>query len=406
MTLPRPHPAQRRVIDEAARFNVVACGRRFGKSTLGMDRLVVPALEGKPVAWFSPTYKMLSEIWRDVRSLLLPVAERVAAQEHRIELLTGGVVDMWSLDAPDSVRGRKYQRVVLDEAAMVGNLGEAWNAVIRPTLTDYRGDAWLLSTPRGHNFFWQAYEYGKDPLRPEWSAWRMPTIANPLIDPREVEAARETVPERVFRQEYLAEFLEDAGGVFRMVREAVDTGRNENEVPVAACSYSLGVDLARVQDFTVLTVLDQAGRQVYHERFNQISWERQIAAIVRTARDYDAQVILDSTGVGDPIFEALRGHGLRVQGYQFTNQSKEALINALALALENRTIRLMDVPTQTAELQAYQYELTAARNVRMNAPEGMHDDCVTALALANWGTSHLAELESDPDAFAAFWNRR
>lgn len=383
--LTRPHPAQRRVLSEAARFNVVACGRRWGKSTLGIDRLIEPALQGRPVGWFSPTYKMLTEIWREVRDTLQPVSRRVSAQEHRIELITGGVVDMWSLDQPDSARGRKYQRAVIDEAAMVAALEDAWNAVIRPTLTDFRGDAWFLSTPKGHNFFWQLFGYGQDDQRADYRSWRMPTTANPFIDPGEVESARQSIPERVFQQEYLAEFQEDSGGVFRGVREVIDAGRDKNEEPQPGETYVLGVDLARVEDFTVLTVLDSKRRQVYHERFNQISWERQIARIEDVASRYRARVLLDSTGVGDPIFEALRKKKILCQGYHLTSQSKEALIDALALAIESGTVRLLDLPVQTVELQAYQYELTPSRNVRMSAPPGMHDDCVIALALANRG---------------------
>jgi hypothetical protein len=394
ITLPRPHSGQKAVLRSAARFNTVACGRRWGKSELGKNRLIGPALEGKPVAWFSPTYKMLSEIWRDVRRVLLPVTARTNSQEHRLELITGGVVDMWSLDSADSTRGRKYARAVIDEAAMVANLGDAWNAVIRPTLTDYIGDAWFLSTPKGQNFFWQLYNQGKDDLFPDFQAWQMPTTANPFISPAEVESARLTLPERIFQQEYLAEFLEESGGVFRMVREAIDQGRRDNEEPRPGESYTLGVDFARVEDFTVLTVLDSQRRQVYHERFNQISWERIIASVVRVARLYNnAAVWLDSTGVGDPPFEAIRKENLLAHGYTFTNNSKEALIDALAMAFENREVRLQDVSVQAAELMAYQYELTPSRNVRMSAPEGMHDDCVIALALAHWGVSRRRELD-------------
>jgi hypothetical protein len=386
VTLPKPHAAQRKVMAEARRWNAVSCGRRWGKSTLGIDRLVVPALEGYPTAWFSPTYKMLSDLWRETRRVVAPVTERVNAQEHRIELVTGGVIDMWSLENPDSVRGRKYKRAVIDEAAMVPNLADAWNYVVRPTLTDFEGDGWFLSTPKGRNFFWHLHEWGQDPHRPEYASWQMPTLANPFIKASEVEDARQNLPERVYQQEYLAQFLEDAGGVFRGVSECVDKGRTQNE-PATTPGNVLGVDLARVEDFTVLTVLNPAGRQVYHERFNEIKWERQIATIERVAKQYHATVYLDSTGLGDPIFEQLRGRGFQIHGYQFTNASKEALIDSLAMALENGRRRLMDVPAQTTELLAYQYELTPSRNVRMNAPAGMHDDCVIALALANWGIS-------------------
>src|SRR5688500_3801285 len=126
LTLPRLHEAQQQIKREAVRFNVLDCGRRFGKDVLLIDRLVEPALHGHPVGWFSPTYPMLTEVWRTLRHTLYPVIQRTDSQQHRLELVTGGVVDMWSLDAFNSARGRKYKRVILNEAAMVGPLQEAW----------------------------------------------------------------------------------------------------------------------------------------------------------------------------------------------------------------------------------------------------------------------------------------
>ncbi len=340
-------------------------------------------LQGYPVAWFAPTYKILADTWRELKYILAPVTATKLEQEHRIELVTGGSIDMWSLESPDAGRGRKYKRVVVDEAGLIPCLEEAWTEGIRPMLTDYHGDAIFAGTPKGRNFFWRLYCQGEDENQPDWRCWHMPTTANPFIDPAEVEEARLMLPERAYQQEYLAEFIEDSGGVFRGVKEAVNAGRTQNEEPKRGISYILGVDLARIQDFTVLTVLDDTGRQVYFERFNQISWERQITSIELVARKYKANIVVDSTGVGDPIFESLRKRGLRVEGYGLTNQSKEQLIDALAIAIEHGKLSLMDIPTQTNELFAYQYELTRAGNIRMNAPEGMHDDCVIALAMAN-----------------------
>ncbi len=384
LKLPRPHPAQMKVLREARRFNVLSCGRRWGKSKLGIDRLIGPALSGNPVGWFAPTYKILDPAWEEARLLLKPATVCSDATKRKIQLATGGTIEMWSLEDKDAGRSRKYKRVIVDEAAMVAGLEKAWNEAIRPTLTDLRGDAWFLSTPKGQNFFWTLFCRGQDPAEKSYASWQMPTTANPHIDPAEVDEARKNTPERSFAQEYLAEFIEDGGGVFRRVRDVVDAGRIICEAPRPGNAYVMGVDLARVEDFTVIDVFDDKGRQVYHERFNQISWERQIQAIQRVAAQYGARVLLDSTGVGDPIFEALRKARVSVQGYQFTNQSKEQLIDALALAIEQGDLRLMDAPAQTAELMAYQYELTPSRNVRMNAPAGMHDDCVIALALANW----------------------
>ncbi len=347
------------------------------------------------MAWASPTYRMLKEVWLETKRVLAPVTVSSNASDHRIELLTGGVLEMWSLENFDSIRGRKYKRWVIDEAAMVADLEEAWQAVIRPTLTDYKGDAFVLSTPKGMNFFHQGFQRGLDPLQPDWASWQMPTLSNPFIDPDEVESARLELPERVFQQEYLAVFLEDAGGVFRRVKDAVDNGRSENEEPEPETSYVCGVDLARTQDFTVINVVDASGRQVYHERFNQISWPRQIAAIEKVATTYNAPVVVDSTGKGEPIYEALSATELTVIPFVFSNATKNKVIDNLAMKIERGEARLMDIAVQTNELLAYQYDVTKNGTVRTNAPAGMHDDCVMALSLAFHGIANQRIWEWD-----------
>lgn len=392
----------------------MACGRRWGKSYFGIRACCHPLLAGHPVGWFAPNYKFLTEAWRDLRRILAPVTATISKSEYRIDLVTGGTLEFWTLTNPDAGRSRKYKRVIIDEAGLVGNLEELWNESIRPTLTDYKGDAFLLGTPKGQNFFWKAFQWGQDTSDKnfaDWASWQKPTTTNTTIPhiAEEVDAARRQMPERSFQQEYEAIFLEDGGGVFRKVKEAIDAGRCENENRDGFIGCTLGVDLARVSDFTVLCVVDRTGKQIYHERFNQISWERQVGSIVEVANRYSAEVILDSTGIGDPIFEQLRKAGLSVTGYQFTNSSKEQLIDNLAMSIEQGKARLMDIPTQTTELLAYQYELTPSRNVRMNAPSGMHDDCVIALALAYWGNMDInrGEASYNPvDMFAAYRRKR
>lgn len=208
------HPAQAQMVAEARRFNVADCGRRFGKTELGMDRAVRVARAGAPVGWFSPTYRMLAEVWRELVTLLRPRGAVVHVQDRRLDFPGGGVLEFWSLDTPDVARGRKYRRVIIDEAAMVPGLEDAWQAVIRPTLTDLQGDAWFLSTPRGFNFFHTLYQRGQSDAFPDWASWQMPTSANPFIPPEEIAQAREETPERVFRQEYEALFEDDATTIF------------------------------------------------------------------------------------------------------------------------------------------------------------------------------------------------
>src|SRR6478672_6356168 len=215
LTLPRPHSGQRAVLASPARWRVACMGRRWGKSALAINRLVGPALEGYPVAYFSPTYGMLTEIWREFARILRPVLRRTNAQEHRMELVTGGVLDMWSLDTPDVARGRKYRRLAVDEAAMVPRLLETFNLVLRPTLADYTGDADFYSTPRGFNDFHTLYQRGQDPADPEWASWQRPTSDNPFIPPGEIAAMAREMTSLQYSQEIEAAFVNLEGGLFR-----------------------------------------------------------------------------------------------------------------------------------------------------------------------------------------------
>lgn len=252
--LPRPHAGQAAVLTNLRRFNVLNCGRRFGKTVLGVHRLT-PALHGYPVGWFSPTYKMLEEVWRDTKRSYAEAVRHKDESLMRLELWGGGVIDFWSLDRADSVRGRKYRRVIIDEAAVVAGLEEAWPAVIRPTLTDLKGEADFLSTPKGRNYFHDLYQRGDSEHHPDWYSASAPTSANPYIDPAEIEAARMELPELIFRQEYLAEFV-DAGGA-RISRAWLKHGPAPDNL-----SISMGVDLAistkTDADYTAIAVLGRA----------------------------------------------------------------------------------------------------------------------------------------------------
>jgi hypothetical protein len=173
---------------------------------LSPDEPANGALNGFPVAYFAPTYKMLMEVWRTMVQLTYQITEQKNEQEKRIELFGGGVIDFWSLEDPNSIRGRKYKRVVIDEAAVARNLEEAWLKVIRPTLTDLKGDAWFLSTPKGKNNYFHDLAHNHEKY-PDWTFFQMPTVSNPHIDPAEVEEARLQLDPLTFAQEYLASFV-------------------------------------------------------------------------------------------------------------------------------------------------------------------------------------------------------
>lgn len=208
MTLPRPHPGQRAVKKTAKRYNVLACGRRWGKSTLALELLATPALDGYPVGYFTPNYKLLLEVWRACVSTLRPAILRINGTERRIELVTGGVLEFWTLNDPDAGRSRKYKRVVIDEAGLHNDLMEIWQAAIRPTLADLAGDAWFMGTPKGHNDFEVLFKRASEDGYPDWQSWQRPTEDNPYISPHEVRELRLELGELVASQEVDAQFID------------------------------------------------------------------------------------------------------------------------------------------------------------------------------------------------------
>jgi hypothetical protein len=385
------------MIVESTRFNVAVCGRQMGKTTLGIERTARGAADGLACAWFAPTFKFLEQSWRTLREILAPVTAAKSEQQHRLDLAGGGSIECWSLEDPDAGRGRRYARIVVDEAAIVRDLEHVWQASLRPTLSVLRGDAWFLSTPKGLNYFHQLYQLGQDPLEGEWASWQMPSSASPFIHAEEIAAAKAELPERVFAQEFLAEFLAlEGAGVFRGV-DAV--ARLEPQPPAQFHQYVFGVDWGRSNDFTCISILDASTlEQVALDRFTQIDWEFQSERLHRWADLYQPRAIVAETNaMGNPLVERLQqGYGrvygdsrraLPMQPWLATNASKAAAIQSLSLAIENGDITLLDDQVQTGELLAYEAERLPSGVLRYGAPQGQHDDTVIALALAYLGAS-------------------
>lgn len=226
---------------EKRRFNVLNCGRREGKTDEAERQLTETALAGLPAAYLCPTYKMLTQVWRDLVELL-PMARKLVA-EYRLELPGGGSIDMWSGDdAANAIRGRKYAKIVVDEAALIPGLQEAWERSIRPTLTDLRGEAWFMSTPRRGGTFEVLFERGQGD-DPEWKSWKMPTSMNPFIDPAEIEAARGSMSEQAFAQEYEADFEASESDLVYPEASMVLHGRASIPVePAQWLAHIVGID--------------------------------------------------------------------------------------------------------------------------------------------------------------------
>jgi hypothetical protein len=363
------HVNQQKVVDGHKRFSVLSCGRRWGKSALAINLLSEIAIEGKLAGYFTPTYKLLDGTFNECLHALEPIISR--KNDHQfIELITGGKIEFWSLENELAGRSRKYHRNIIDEAAFVKNLWGRWTESIRPTLTDYKGDAFFLSTPKGKNDFHKIWQRGKAG-DPGWVSWQMTTYDNPYIDPAEIDEARNDLPELAFSQEYMAEFNENVANPF-------------GAMFIQQCTYPMstqpavcyGIDLAKSFDYTVIIGLDANGSVCHFDRFQE-DWRSTKQRIKMLPK---APILMDSTGVGDPICEDLQAEGLDITGFKFSQTSKQDLMKGLVVAIQQRRISFPDGAI-TAELNIFEYEFSHT-GVKYAAPAGFHDDCVMALGLA------------------------
>jgi len=351
------------------------------------------ALHGGRYLWGAPTFSQVRVGYEEMQHAARGV---FAFNESRMTAIApnGAQIVFRSLDKPDNARGFTADGVVIDESADVAP--DAWYEVLRPMLIDTNGWLWALGTPKGRNWFYQEHQKAKD--RDDSACWQAPTLGcevtatgvlraphpleNPNIPFSEIEQLRETLPERTFRQEVLAEFLEDGGGVFRRVMEAATATQRESG---QGGQYVIGVDWGRASDFTAICVIDVKTHElVYMDRFNQIEYSVQsqrLQAICERFRP-DA-VIAESNSIGEPIIDRLRkDYNMPVRGFQTTNATKAQIIDALALAFERGDIRILNDPVLIGELQAYEMERLPSGLIRYGAPTGMHDDTCIALALA------------------------
>ncbi len=363
--LPQPHVNQQKILDSQARFRIVMCGRRFGKSELSQIEIITNALLGKNVAYITPTYQL-------ARVFFERLTQAVPFQSNKSELTikfpNGGSVDFFTGERLDNLRGRKFHLVVVDEASFIPNLEDGWLNSIRPTLTDYKGRAIFLSTPKGKNFFYSLFLKGGEP---DWEAFRFTTYDNPYIDKGEIDDARTQLPEVVFEQEYMANPAENSSNPF-------------GSSYIKQCTFPIspepaivyGVDLAKAVDWTVIIGLDRNGSVCHFDRF-QKDWRQTKQTILSLNK---APILIDSTGVGDPIFEDLQREGLAINGFKFSSTSKQQLMEGLSSAIQQRKITYPE-GNIVNELEVFEYQYTAT-GVRYSAPPGFHDDCVMSLALA------------------------
>lgn len=382
------HPKQLEIYHDTHRFKVIACGRRFGKTkgcarVSALKALTTPGL----IVWFiAPTFPQTMYLWREVQKIIPKkyILQKKEGEKY-IELVNGSTIWAKSGDNPDGLVGEGLGFCVIDEAARVSE--EVWK-IIRPSLMDTHGECWFLSTPKGKNWFYRLYLREKRDER--YKSFNYTSYDNPLLDKEEIKSLEEEFGDEIsYRQEILARFLDSGGIVFRSLRKCLGECLHP---PIPSHSYVQGVDLGKHQDFTVITVGDTTTNEiVFYERFNVLDWGYQKSRVKDVSTLYNkATVVLDTTGIGDVIYDDLTDMGVSIEPYKFTNVTKKLLISNYMRTMDNSLVYIPKDPDIVEEHEAFEYNISESGLTTYGAPSGMHDDTVISCALTVWGFTNAA----------------
>ena len=366
--LNNPHEGQRAVLESDARFKVLMCGRRWGKSLISKNISITEALAGRITGYVTPTYHLAKVFFDDIAKIIPSEIAQANKSDLTFKFVTGGEIRFFTGERLDNFRGLRLHNVIIDEAAYIPHLQDAWNNAIRPTLTDFEGKALFISTPRGKDFFYNLYLRNSG----DWKSFKYTTYDNPFIKVSEIDDAKNSLPMAAFEQEFMANPAENAANPFGIdfIRQNIQTLSNNNPI-------CYGIDLAKSYDYTAILGLDANGAVCSFDRF-QSDWSTTKAKIRGLA---NVPKLIDATGVGDPIVEELQREDYLIEGFKFTSTSKQQLMEGLVTSIQQGNVKYPD-GIIVDELSIFEYIYTA-NGVKYSAPNGMHDDCVCALALAN-----------------------
>lgn len=388
------YPKQKEAIFTPARIATIEASTKSGK-TLGCLSWILEQAgnmgENLNHWWIAPVYPQAKIAYRRLKQGIAPFREYgFIPNESELKITLPNKSAIWfkSGEKPDNLYGEDVYSAVMDEGSRCRE--EAWHAV-RSTLTATQGQIRIIGNVKGRKN-WMYYLARKaEAGEPDMSYAKLTAddaVAAGIVQKSEIEAAKRALPEAVFKELYYAEASDDGGNPFGL--KAIETCIGALSRERAEC---FGIDLAKSVDWTVVIGLDKKIDVCYFDRY-QRDWDTTKRSITGTLDNRAA--LVDSTGVGDPIVEDLQKKNSFVEGFKFTQQSKQQLMEGLAVAIQQQKVKYPDGPIVN-ELKSFEYEYTRT-GVKYTAPVGMHDDCVMALALAVKKATGVAEYV-EPNIF-------
>lgn len=391
-TRPPLYEAQTEAIFCDARYGIVEASTKSGKTHGCIVWLFEQAVMGKPGRnywWIAPVYGQAKIAYRRIKRALKYSVPASFYSQNDSDLyvhLNPFDTTIWfkSADKPDSLYGEDVYAAVIDEASRCKE--DSWFAV-RTTLSATKGPVRMIGNVKGRKNW--AYRLARraemgEPNMHFAKITAYDAVEAGVLDAEEIEDARAVLPEDVFNELYLCIPSDDGGNPFGLSAITACVGQQSDDPPVA-----WGWDLAKSRDWTVGIALDKDGHVCEYHRW-QAPWNITESRILNLTKRVPA--LVDSTGVGDPVVGSLQQQATNYtnpqlasawsnfEGFKFTGPSKQQLMEGLRVAIQDQRVSYPEGQI-VRELEQFEYEYTKT-GVRYQAPEGFHDDCVMALALA------------------------
>lgn len=377
-------------LDSGIKRAVIVWHRRSGKDKTCWNYMIKKACEKVGTYfYFLPTYSQAKKvIWDNIDNSGFKMLDHIPKEladdknktELKIELANGSVIQLIAADQFEkSGVGTNPVGVVFSEYSI--SSPEVWDYV-RPILTANGGWAIFNFTPRGKNHAWNILKIAEE--QETWFAQILTVDDTGIITKEQIEQEKvEGMPVDLVDQEYYCKFIDDASSYFKRVDANCIEKPKKFE---ASHKYQMGVDLAKLQDYTVISVIDLSTfKQVELERFNQMDYTLIKARIEAVWLRYGKPLVyLDSTGVGEPVYDDLVHKGIDVEPYKFNERTREDLLKNLQIILEQDRVQMLDNTILIDELKSFRYELSERGKLKIKVPDGLHDDTVFATALSVW----------------------
>lgn len=368
------------------KYNIVKSSRQAGKSVFGLLMLINYSINNKnKCLWTSPTNAQALKAYREFSNALPNnIVKKRNDTRREVILLNGSFIEFKGVEKPDNIRGDNTDIFILDEFAFYKS--SVW-PILKPfLLTKPNATCIIISTPRGcSGDFWNLYNLGIE-QNGRYRSYEWNYKDNPYCDLLEIDDAKKELPDAMFRQEYLGEFVRDGSSVFNNIELCANV--TQFSYPDANLTYYNGNDLAKQKDFTVSTTMNNKGEVSNIYRANRMDWNQIVDGVVKQLDLYKPKLsFFEVNGVGDPTFDFVRAKYEMITPFVMNNQRKQNIVRELTQSfnLKNISIPTRDLmPSLHEQLNAFTFTYSQERRqIMYQAADGYHDDDVISLALAN-----------------------